>query len=148
MAQLNLPNLGPIYLDSCVFIYSVEKVEPYRTILEPLWFQAGTDGLTLLTSELTIAEVLVRPIREGNQELARVYRELFQAPGIRLIPATRRIWEEAARLRAQTNLRTPDAVHGTTALEEGCTTFITNDGGFRRVEDLNVTVLQEALPTE
>ena len=148
MAQLSLPPLGPIYLYSCAFIYSVEKVEPYRTMLEPLWNQAGTDGLTLLTSELTVAEVLVRPIREGNQELEGTYRELFQAPGIRMIPTTRRIWEEAARLRARTNLRTPEAVHGTTALEENCTTFITNDRGFRRIEDLNVTVLQEALPTD
>jgi predicted nucleic acid-binding protein len=38
-------------------------------------------------------------------------------------------------------LRTPDAIHAATALNEGCTHLITNDPAFRRVQDLSVTLL-------
>jgi predicted nucleic acid-binding protein len=115
-------------------------------MLEPLWDQAGKGAFNLATSELTIAEVLVKPIKEDNRALEKIYRELFEATEIKLIPTTRRIWNETATLRARTNLRTPDTVHATTALQEGCATFITNDTGFQRVEGLDVTVLREALP--
>ena len=37
MEQLNLPTHGRIYVDSPVIIYSVEHVEPYTTLLDPLW---------------------------------------------------------------------------------------------------------------
>lgn len=147
MAQLRLPERGPLYLDSCIFIYSVERLEPYRTMLEPIWQKAGIGSLRLITSELTISEVLVKPLQQANQPLISIYNDLFNSSEISLIPTTRRIWEETAELRARTNLRTPDAVHVATALQERCTTFLTNDRGFRRVEELNVTVLQEALPT-
>ena len=80
-------------------------------MLEPLWDQAGKGAFNLATSELTIAEVLVKPIKEDNRALEKIYRELFEATEIKLIPTTRRIWNEMATLRARTNLRTPDAVH-------------------------------------
>ena len=36
MGPLTLPAVGPIYLDASAFIYSVERVEPYRELLEPI----------------------------------------------------------------------------------------------------------------
>jgi hypothetical protein len=36
MGTLTLPTTGPIYLDASGFIYSVERIEPYRTLLEPM----------------------------------------------------------------------------------------------------------------
>ncbi len=42
------------------------------------------------------------------------------------------------------NLKTPDALHAATALLQGCKLFVTNDGAFRRVAHLPVTVLSES----
>jgi hypothetical protein len=33
MGQLTLPTSGPVYLDTDVVIYSVEKIEPYWSLL-------------------------------------------------------------------------------------------------------------------
>jgi len=55
------------------------------------------------------------------------------------------ILERAAQLRAATNLKTPDAIHAATALEHGCTLFVTNDSTFRRVPGLPVTILADLL---
>lgn len=54
------------------------------------------------------------------------------------------ILKEAARWRANTNLKTPDAIHAATALAFGCVQFISNDPFFRRVTTLNVIVLKAA----
>jgi predicted nucleic acid-binding protein len=63
--------------------------------------------------------------------------------GFQSLPITRAIVESAARLRAAHQLKTPDAIHAATALDCGCTLFVTNDAVFRRVPGLTVAVLGE-----
>ena len=36
MGSLILPTPGLVYLDASGLIYSIERVEPYRTLLEPM----------------------------------------------------------------------------------------------------------------
>ena len=143
MGALTLPASGPIYLDACGFIYSVERIEPYRALLEPMWRQARAGQFVIMTSELSVMETLLKPLRDSDTVLERLFRELLDSSEVRLIPTTRALWEEAARLRAATNLRTPDALHAAAALWERCTLFVTNDAAFRRVPDLSVSVLKD-----
>lgn len=85
-------------------------------------------------------------MKTGNPALVADYEELFRQPGIRLLPVTRPILREAARLRADVSgLRTPDALHAATALLHGCAMFLTNDKAFRRVPGLSLTVLDDAM---
>jgi hypothetical protein len=64
----------------------------------------------VVTSIITLLEVLVHPFRHGNTMLAQQYREiLLNASHITTIPLSCEITEEAARLRARYNVRTPDA---------------------------------------
>ena len=51
-------------------------------------------------------------------------------------------------MRAEHTLRTPDALQAATALACHATGFISNDGAFRRVDDLEVIVLDDMLETE
>ena len=99
----------------------------------------------MVCSELLIAETLVRPMREGNSNLATAFHAVFAAPEVNLIPTTRQLWEDTARLRAETGLKIPDALHAATALRTGCALFITNDTDFRRVQGLPVVVLDDLL---
>lgn len=143
MGELSLPDYGEVYLDTMGFIYSVERIESYRSILEPMWRQAQRGRIAVATSELAALETLVKPLREGDRVSERMYRAALDAAEVRLIPATRTLWEEAARLRAATNLKTPDAIHAASALTRGCSPFITNDSVFRRVSRLSVLVLED-----
>lgn len=148
MGPLTLPSAGLIYIDANAFIYSVERVEPYRTLMEPLW-QAAQDGnLTLVSSPVLVVEALVKPIREGNREIELQYREMFEANAVRLLDASHRVFEDTARIRAETGLAIPDALHAATALSAGCALFITNDTDFRRVEGLPIVVLDDLLAEE
>ena len=148
MGPMTLPLHGAIYLDTSAIIYSVERNEPYFTLLAPAWQQAEAGQFAVVCSELVISETLVRPIREGNAALETAFRAVFAAPEVDLIPATRELWEDTAHLRAETGLKTPDALHAATALRAGCALFITNDTDFHRVQGLPVVVLDDLLAEE
>ncbi len=148
MGSLTLPPSGPIYLDANGFIYSVERIDPYHTLLEPMWRLAQAGQFEIVSSELVILETLVKPLREGDAVLENLFRALLYSREVRLIAATAALWEQAARLRATTGLKTPDALHAATALAVGSTLFVTNDGGFRRVSGLPVAVLNEVVEPE
>ena len=143
MGPLTLPESGPIYLDACGFIYSAERIEPYRTLLEPVWRRASTGQLSIVTSELSVMETIVKPLRDGDEALQRLFRDLLSSSEVQLVAANRALWEAAAAIRAATNLRTPDALHAATSIQERCPLFITNDSAFRRVSGLSVVVLNE-----
>lgn len=145
MGLLGIPSSGPVYFDASAFIYSVERIEPYQALLEPLWEQAQAGRFTVVSSELVVSEILVRPLREGNRLAETLFRALLASNEVRLIAATRSLWEETARLRANSGLKTPDALHAASALQAECTLFVTNDTDFRRIEGLPVAVLNDLL---
>ena len=143
MGAITLPDSGPIYMDACGFIYSVERIEPYRALMEPMWRRAQTGQSSIVTSELSIVETMVKPLREGDAVLQRLFRDLLNSSEVRLVPTTRVLWEAAAEIRAALNLRTPDALHAATSIQERCSLFVTNDSAFRRVPGLPVVILDE-----
>ena len=148
MGALILPASGSVYVDANAVIYSVERIEPYHRLLAPMWEDARAGRFTLASSELVALETLIRPLRDGNARLEMLFRSILAAAEMDLIPATLATWEDAARIRAETGLATPDALHAATALRAGCAAFVTNDTDFRRVDDLPVVVLDDLVEAE
>ncbi|GET39458.1 type II toxin-antitoxin system VapC family toxin [Microseira wollei] len=144
MGQLNIPSSAVIYVDTAIVIYSVEFNPDYWQLLQPLWAKLQANEISIVSSELTLMECLVVPLRNGNNLLVDTYEQLLSSQ-VSLVPISQTILKNAAQLRATTNLRTPDAIHGATALSQGCTLFITNDTGFRNVPNLSVVILSEVL---
>lgn len=86
MGQLALPPGGLIYLDTNALIYSVEGILPYWTVLQPLWYAVHNGEITVVTSELSLLEVLIKPLQRNDIHGEVAYRSLFASPGIRLQP--------------------------------------------------------------
>jgi predicted nucleic acid-binding protein len=145
MGALILPPSGCVYIDANAVIYAVEKIEPYASLLDPLWAASGAGQVSIVTSELTWLETLAKPIRNDNAPLERLFRAFLTARDLTMVPATRDLWEHAARLRTL-GLKTPDALHAATALATTCALFLTNDPIFHRVPGLPVTVLSAVTP--
>jgi predicted nucleic acid-binding protein len=144
MGQLSVPSSGEVYVDANALIYRVERIEPYLTASAPLWDALDQGTVQVQTSELTLLEVLVKPLRDGNAALVTLFRAvLLGTVGLRCLPVSLRILELAAELRAQHGVKTPDAIHAASALVHGAVLFVTNDVGFRRVPKLPVVVLSE-----
>ncbi len=145
MGSLILPTAGLVYIDANGLIYSMERIEPYRTLLEPMWQQAQDGNLSIVSSPVLVTEVLVKPLQVGNTEIEMQYRELFASNAVSLLDAPHAVFDDAARLRAETGLKIPDALHAATALRAGCALFVTNDTDFRRVRELPTVVLDDLL---
>ncbi|HET9918738.1 MAG TPA: PIN domain-containing protein [Ktedonobacteraceae bacterium] len=146
MGGLILPAEGTVYLDTNSFIYSVERIDPYRAILDTLWQTVSTGQFTVITSELTLLEVLVKPLKVGDATTAATFRAVLRnTPDVQMLPITQVVLEKAANLRATLNLKTPDAIHAATAVLQSCKLFVSNDAAFRRVPSLNVAVLNEII---
>ena len=134
------------YLDVNVFIYALEGHDAFAAALRRLFDAVQSGHIQTVTSEITLAEALVRPLRDGRADLSAVYERFLQPrPFFAVHPVTRAVLVEAARLRATTRLKLPDAVHAATAQLAGCTVLLTNDTGIAVVPGVEVVRLSEAV---
>ena len=118
-----------VYFDANVFIYALEGEPRAKADVRPLFDVLDAGEAVAVTSEMTLAEVLVMPYRLGESGVAALYERLL-APraGLTRVAATTDLWWAAARLRASTpSLRLPDALHAATAEAERCTLLVTGD---------------------
>lgn len=145
MGTLTLPASGLVYLDANSIIYTVEKHPVYGPLLHPLWRAAQAKTIEVVTSELALMETLIGPLKSGDKTLEQAYEQALLGTELRLLPITQPILREAARLRATTKVKTPDALHAATAQQAGCVLFVTNDAGFRGVAGLPLVILDDLL---
>jgi predicted nucleic acid-binding protein len=119
---------GNIGVDTAIFIYFIEDHPKFLPGILPLFQEADRGKRELITSALTLLEVLVVPYRTGNRALAERYEALLtRSRGVRIVDVSRDQLRAAAQLRAATGVKTPDALQLVAAIGEGCTTFLTND---------------------
>jgi predicted nucleic acid-binding protein len=145
VGALILPAAGLVYLDANPLIYTIEKHPVYGPLLVPLWQAAQAQTIQVVSSELALMETLVGPLKRGDAILEKAYEQALLGTDVHLLPITQMVLRQAARLRATTNLRTPDALHLATAQGAHCDLFVTNDGAFRTVAGLPVVILGDLL---
>ncbi|MCY7273247.1 MAG: type II toxin-antitoxin system VapC family toxin [Phormidesmis sp. CAN_BIN44] len=131
-------------LDTAPLIYLIEQNPRYLEMVRS-FFRAMSNGeFSVVTSTLTLTEVLVYPLRGGNLELAQQYREiLFSQENLITVPASPKIAEVAAQLRATHNIRTPDAIQIATAIQHGASFFFTIDDRLPTIVNLEILVLEQ-----
>lgn len=133
-----------IFLDTAPLIYFIEGHSAYQPVLSNLFNFNDKGGFSFVTSSVTLLEVLVKPLREGQKVIAEQYRDILTtAPGIELFDVTSAIAEQAALLRAKYNIRTPDAIQLATCIEVGADYFLTNDNRLKAVSETKVIAVGE-----
>jgi predicted nucleic acid-binding protein len=133
-----------LYLDTNIFIYACEGFPEYADKLLELFETIDSGKITAVTSELTLAELLVKPFMDGNTHRQTIYRDTIQDSDLLSVyPVTRDILIEAARLRSISSLRLPDAIHIATAGFAGCNAFLTNDRRIAAVAGIKIIFLSE-----
>jgi predicted nucleic acid-binding protein len=80
---------------------------------------------------LTLAELLIKPLRDGRIDVVATYRDALENSLIRLAPISRAVLVRAAMLRGQLGMKMPDAIHAATAVDSACSAFLTNDTELR-----------------
>ena len=131
-------------LDSSIFIYELEANPKYVALTDVVFSWLGESTSRAVTAATTMTEILVPPYRNHDQDLLdKFYGLLSTYPNLQWTSIDLELADIAARVRAQHNLRTPDALQAATALHAHATAFITNDAVFRRVTGFAPLILED-----
>ena len=103
-----------------------------------------------VTSELTLAECLVKPMPEGHTPRQEIHHEMLTSrPALSVVPVSRAVLVEAARIRSMTgSVRLPDAIHLRAAVLEGCDTVLTNDRSLASTTVIPTLLLDTLVPAQ
>ncbi len=145
MGLITAVGAGPTAVDTALFIYFIEEDPRYLAAIRPLFVQADNGEREIVTSAITLLEVLVVPYRAGDRALAERYEALLtRGRGIRLVEVDRTQLRAAAQLRAlHRTLRTPDALQFAAALTGACSALVTNDRRYPDVPGLEIVQLSD-----
>ena len=72
-----MPDLGRgvVGVDTAIFIYFIEEHPRFLPVIEPLFREVAAGRREVVTSALTLLEMLVIPYRWGDHVLRRALRE-------------------------------------------------------------------------
>lgn len=131
-----------LYLDASAIIYSIEGIAGVRQMVLDRVARAeqSPDG-RILTSRLSRLECRVLPLRRNQTALLSTYEQFFAQQALTIAELTATVIERATSLRARYGLKTPDAIHIATAVEQQADLILTGDRDFARCADIKVEIL-------
>jgi len=133
---------GPVGVDTSIFIYFIEEHPRFLPVLQPLFREVDEGHKVMVTSALTLLEVLVVPYRSGDHLLANRYEApLTRSRGVRMAEISRDHLRAAAQRRAATGVKTPDALQLVAALAAECAAFLTNGRHLPTIPGLHILQL-------
>src|SRR3954464_14764401 len=110
-----------IYVDTNLFIPAVEGRGPLRDVIGKLLGMSDENAGLFVTSELTLAEVLVVPFEKNQENVIATYLELIHSrPGLDVISVDRET----------------DAIHLATAQVTGCSYLLSGDTGLKTTGEI------------
>ena len=131
--------MNRVFIDTAPFIYLLERDDELnRTVYQQFenWFESNS---VLLTSVLTLAEVLVYPKQKKQVALENKYKylikEMLSEP---LVAMDEEIADKSVFFRVKYKLKMPDAIQVATAIQTGCDIFYTNDKDLKKVKEIKI----------
>ena len=141
---INIFSGKKVYLDSNIFIYALEGFSLYKALLTSFFEGVERGEFSIVTSELALAECLVKPCKDKNQDLIALYISVIQSRNIlTVLPVSKDILIQSAQLRADIGGALPDAIHVASAVAEGCDIFLTNDKAIKKANALDFLILSD-----
>lgn len=139
--------MSRIFWDTNIYIYLLEDYGPRSELAKNLREKMIDRQDQLITSALTLGEILVKPTAAGETELCRKYVEGLTAIS-RIVPFDVEASKRYAVLRCDPSLRSPDAVQLACAAIARVDLFVTNDNRLhgKRVAGIQFIVSLDRVP--
>jgi len=139
--------MSRIFWDTNLFIYLLEDYGRLSKAVVELRKNMLARGDQLLTSTLTLGEILVKPLERGDADLSRNYEEAITNTAL-LLPFDIKAARAYASIRLDRSVRAPDALQLACAAGAGVDLFVTNDRRLqgRRVDGIQFIVALEQAP--
>lgn len=139
--------MSRIFWDSNLFIYLLEDCPEFSQAVVDLRQKMLKRGDQLLTSTLTLAEVLVKPSALGDLDLCQLYEDILGQAAL-LLPFDFKAARRYAAIRNNGSVKAPDAIQLACASEAGVDLFVTNDRRLqgKKVEGIQFIVALDQVP--
>lgn len=123
--------MSRVFFDTNLIIYLVEKVEPYHGRVIDIVRRMRARDDELVTSTLTLGEVLVKPRAESDVKLSARYEALLQE-GALLVAFDAGAARSYADIRQDRAIKPADAIQLACAAVAKVDLFVTNDDRLSR----------------
>jgi predicted nucleic acid-binding protein len=136
--------MSRVFWDTNLFIYLFEDFGGFTSQVATLRSRMLNRGDELLTSAVTLGEILVKPMQKGDSKAVAYYQKLLTTTAA-VLPFEEKAAVVYARLRADRSLRPPDAIQLACAASAGVDLFITNDA---RLHSKQIPGIQFIVPLD
>ncbi len=136
--------MSRVFWDTNLFIYLFEDYGKLSQSVAQLRSKMLARGDQLLTSTLTLGEILVKPTERSDSELCRKYESAISLAATTL-PFDVKAAKIYAGLRSERSLRAPDAIQLACAANASVDLFVTNN---ERLQGKHVDGIQFIVPLE
>lgn len=133
-----------VVIDTMVFIYLFEEHPRYMDLCEQIMNHIFKGFFTGVITPITAAELLVKPLKQQKIAIADRYRRAIGSiPNLKLFQFDINTGFMAGALRAQYGFPLPDMFQVAAAMSQPAKAFITNDKALRRVNEVDVFLIDE-----
>ncbi|MGH9200838.1 MAG: type II toxin-antitoxin system VapC family toxin [Vicinamibacterales bacterium] len=135
-----------ICFDSNALIYLLEVVDPYFPWMFSLFESVHLGQRQAVISVVTETELMIKPLRDGDLGMLRKIEATLSHENVQVAVADREVARRAARVRAETYIKLPDAFIVATAIVTGCDALVGNDElCAKRVTEIPYIYLDDAV---
>jgi predicted nucleic acid-binding protein len=125
--------MSKVFFDTNLFIYLLEDYEPFSSMVDATWRRMIQRRDYLVTSAMTLGELLVKPSKLGQVSLIESYDRAIRSRAQIVVFDPAVAWRYAS-LRATHNLRNAEAIQLACAAHFGVDLFITNDKQLHKLD--------------
>lgn len=119
--------MARVFWDTNLFIYLFESNTEWSPRVVEFRQRMQVRGDELLTSWLTVGEVLTKPKESGNAILEKSYLTFFLSGSVGLVAFESEAAKRYAEIRSRERVRPADAIQLACAAAAGTDLFVTND---------------------
>jgi len=133
--------MSRVFWDTNLFVYLFEGTGARAESVVALRRRMIERGDELLTSTLTLGELLVKPVEVGDDGLLDRYVQAMH-DGVSVLPFDAQVALRFAAIRGDRSIRAPDAIQLACAAAAGTDLFITNDDRLSRKNVPGIAFIQ------
>lgn len=116
-----------VYFDTNIFIYLLEGSEHFQDALSDLEALIANEVIKIVSCDLVYTEIL--PCHAGKSDKEAIEHIVEFLNAFEIFRISRQTAIQAGILRGETGMKTPDALHVASAIQNDAEIFLTNDAG-------------------
>jgi predicted nucleic acid-binding protein len=133
-----------VFFDTSPFIYLIENNPKFYQTVSKFKVEQRASEVFLVTSVLTRSEFGVNPKKTKNLKPIEDFRRVLEEFDFRVVEITDEIADLSSTLRAKYSfLKSIDSLQLASALSVSCRKFLTNDFKLKKIEELEILIIEE-----